>query len=169
MLYTCRDWCVGSVLDETCSEMWYALWTVRFRESIDTWTHTVMFGHSRHMYVSVLIVFDHKYHTNIAVCVSLWCRTNTDRYWHICLWVFQYMQNQSVASAWFQNDCKSRNAANEQELYRSSNRLQFALNCCIHMYCQFACGCNLLATPIQWGWQPRMEPAHIYLRLTQHE
>ena len=44
-----------------------------------------------------------------------------------------------------------------------------ALNCCTHTYCQFWCGCNLLATPIQWGWQPRMEPAHIYLRFTQHD
>ena len=53
----CRDWCVGSVPDETCSEMWNALWFVRFREPIDTRTHIVMFGHIRHMHASVSITF----------------------------------------------------------------------------------------------------------------
>ena len=44
-----------------------------------------------------------------------------------------------------------------------------ALNCCIQLYCQFGCGCKLIVTHIHWGWQPRMEPAHIYLRFTQHD
>ena len=40
--YTCSGLCVGSVFEEECSEMWYALWIVRFRESIEFWTHNVL-------------------------------------------------------------------------------------------------------------------------------
>ena len=43
--YTCSDWCVGSVFEEECSDMWYALWFVRFRESIDRLTHNVLSGY----------------------------------------------------------------------------------------------------------------------------
>ena len=39
---TCSGLCVGSVFEEECSEMWYALWIVRFRESIEFWTHNVL-------------------------------------------------------------------------------------------------------------------------------
>ena len=94
----CRDWCVGSVLDETCSEMWHALWFVRFREPIDMWTRTVMFGHTRHMYVSVLIVLNHKYNANIALCVSVWCRAAANSYCYICVWACLYINHKSIAS-----------------------------------------------------------------------
>lgn len=40
--YTCTGLCIGSVFEEECSEMWYALWIVRFRESIEIWTHNVL-------------------------------------------------------------------------------------------------------------------------------
>ena len=38
----CIDLCVGSVFYEECSEMWYTLWIVRFRESMGISTHTVL-------------------------------------------------------------------------------------------------------------------------------
>ena len=100
MCSMCRDWCVGSVLDETCTEMWYALWFVRFREPIDMWTHTVMFGRARHMYVSVLIVLNHKCYANIVWCVSVWCRVAANSYWYICVWACQYINHKSIASVW---------------------------------------------------------------------
>ena len=226
LFYMCRDWCVGSVLDETCSEMWHALWIVRFRESIDLRTHTVMFGHTRHMYASVLIAVINICGMHIALCVSMWCRTSAQRYWHIWLRACQYMNNKLVAIVCFtpvsrphlrsQRLCKQFSAKLDMFCMcdrncERSNRVRFlheamlahppnlsilvsggehttlyvfshcertriisqfqsfacALNCCTQLYCHFGCGCNLLATPIHWGWQPRMEPAHIYLRLTQ--
>ena len=59
--------------------------------------------------------------------------------------------------------CTTLNAFSHCEWTRIKSQLETmirALNCCICMYCHFGYGCKLFATSSNWGWQPRMRPAH---------
>ena len=79
----CCDWCVGSGPDETFSEMWHTLWIVRFREPIATRTHIVMFGHTRHMHVSVPLPLNPAWTLVIASYVSVGCSRIAYENWHM--------------------------------------------------------------------------------------
>ena len=75
--YTCSGLCVGSVFEEECSEMWYALWIVRFRESIEFWTHNVL---SEYIWTCVCLSGDNVCVGNagtehVSVVYCMWIQT----------------------------------------------------------------------------------------------
>ena len=63
--------------------MWHTLWIVRFREPTEMRTHIVMFGHTRHMHVSVSAAFKYACDMRSALCVSAWCKQHTYHFWHM--------------------------------------------------------------------------------------
>lgn len=81
----CSEWCVGSVFDEECSEVWYTLWFVRLREPIETWTRIVLLGYPQ---VCSCVSADWKqYAAPVAVIwVPVWTNDNLRSYIDLTHW-----------------------------------------------------------------------------------
>lgn len=207
--HLCIDLCVGSVFDEECSEMWYTLWIVRFRESIGISTHNVLSEcirtfvclsgnnicilHGSCSSLACQCIYSKISPSNesdtlklFILCVDL-CTTQQasafygetqhmlnihDRLYGIHKHEIMLAHPPNLSILISGGNCTTLNAFSHCEWTRIKSLLEtmmFALNCCIRMYYHFGYGCKLFATSSNWGWQPRLRPAHMNLRCTLFE